>query len=330
MTDELLVKYLLDEALSAERKTVESWIHASAANRRYFNHFQLIWETSKQQVIPPTVNTDEAWQRFTQRTRQADNKLVVIRRINNPFTQLRAAIIVMLSVGALGLAYFLADRLSNSTILITSSTIPKRDTLPDGSIITLNKNSSISYTRKFKGTIRKVDLKGEAFFSVTPDKKKPFVISVNNTTVTVVGTSFNIKSIGETTQVVVETGTVQVTKNKKSIELKPKEKLVTRSADLALAKEKVTDNLYQYYRTREFPCDNTPLWKLVEVLNEAYNSNIVIENKELRSLPLTATFYNESLEKILSVIAETFDISVEHKNNQIILKKLVKKDNTPG
>ena len=95
------------------------------------------------------------------------------------------------------------------------------DTLPDGSFVTLNKNSSIHYPKKFPGRKRNIELKGEAFFTVTPDKEKPFVISVNDVTVTVVGTSFNIKSVSGKTQVVVESGIVQVTKNNKTIELKP-------------------------------------------------------------------------------------------------------------
>lgn len=70
MNDELLVKYLLGEAGSAERDSVDQWIKASLDNSRYFKHFQLIWETSKQVMIPPTVNADEAWLRFKKERRR--------------------------------------------------------------------------------------------------------------------------------------------------------------------------------------------------------------------------------------------------------------------
>lgn len=320
MNDELLVRYLLGEATFAERNAVEHWIHTSPANTRYFTHFQLIWETSKQMVVPPTVDADQAWLRFQQRTEQSSIKPTVVRRMNTSFNWMRAAAIAVLCICIAALSYFLSDRSANTTITVAAYSNPTKDTLPDGSFVTLNKNSSISYTPRFKGSKRMVDLKGEAFFSVTPDKEKPFIIHVNDITVTVVGTSFNIKSIGGKTQVVVETGIVQVTKNNTTIELRPNEKLVTNTADSLLGKETLTDKLHQYYRSKEFVCDNTPLWKLAEVLNEAYNSNIIIERKELRNLPLTSTFYNESLEKILSVIAETFEITVEKKGDQIILK----------
>jgi transmembrane sensor len=136
----------------------------------------------------------------------------------------------------------------------------------------------------------------------------------------VVGTSFNIRSAGGETEVIVETGVVQVTRNGKTVELGPKEKVVVAQRDTTLKKEVETEALYNYYRTREFVCDNTPLWKLVEVLGEAYGVNIVIDRPALRTLPLTTTFNNESLDHILEVISMTFDIKVEREGGNIHLR----------
>ena len=111
-----------------------------------------------------------------------------------------------------------------------------------------------------------------------------------------------------------------MTRNSETIELRPGEKVVASEAGTAMRKEDVTDQLHKYYRTREFVCDSTPLWKLVEVLNEAYDSNITIRNDKIRTLPLTATFYNESLDTILDIISETFEISVERNNGRITLQ----------
>jgi transmembrane sensor len=316
MNDELLVKYLLGEAGIEERNAVHHWINAKPENKKYFDHFQLIWETSKQVVIPSSINADDAWKRFQKRTEEASKKPALIKRIGVRRTWLRAASVAVLIAT---LAYLVSDRFAKP-VTVASSASPVNDTLPDGSFVTLNKNSSISYSRKFKGEQRQLELKGEAFFTVTPDKKKPFVIAVDDITVTVVGTSFNIKSLAGKTQVVVETGVVRVTKNRQTIELRPGEKVVAAQADTAMKKEAVTDQLHKYYRTREFVCDRTPLWKLVEVLNEAYDTNIIIGDNKLKSLPLNATFYNESLDKILSIIQQTFDITVQHKDGQIILQ----------
>jgi ferric-dicitrate binding protein FerR (iron transport regulator) len=86
-------------------------------------------------------------------------------------------------------------------------------------------------------------------------------------------------------------------------------------------KEAVTDKLYNYYRSKEFVCDDTPLWKLVQVVNEAYDAKIIIGRKELNDMRLTTTFNNESLEKVLEIIHLTFDITVTKKEDgQIILQ----------
>ena len=319
INDEILVKYLLGEANQFERSAVERWINAKPENEKYFNHFQLIWETSKTVVIPPGVNTDDAWKRFKERAAKESTQTAVVKRMTSRRSWVRAASIAVLVAGIAAFTYFVSQ-LSTTPITISSSIAPVKDTLPDGSFVTLNKNSSISYSSKFKGDQRRVQLTGEAFFTVTPDKEKPFVISVNDILVTVVGTSFNVKSINGNTQVVVETGVVRVSKNNKTIELRPGQKAITSQTDISIVKEEVTDQLHKYYRTREFVCDRTPLWKLVEVLNEAYDANITIGNDKLKNLPLTATFYNQSLDKILDIIGETFDISVERKDGQIILE----------
>jgi ferric-dicitrate binding protein FerR (iron transport regulator) len=87
-----------------------------------------------------------------------------------------------------------------------------------------------------------------------------------------------------------------------------------------MTEEKVSDQLYKYYRTKEFVCDDTPLWKLVQVINEAYHSQVIIGNPALKDMTLTTTFHNESLEQVLNVISITFNIKVVKEGNTIILQ----------
>jgi ferric-dicitrate binding protein FerR (iron transport regulator) len=138
--------------------------------------------------------------------------------------------------------------------------------------------------------------------------------------VKVVGTSFNIRSVNGNTEVIVETGIVEVSQKNRKVVLHPKEKVLIGNRDTALVKNQETDALYNYYRTNEFVCDNTPLWKLVEVLNEAYHVQIVIGRNELRNLPLTTTFSNESLDRILEVISITFNTKINRAGDRIIIQ----------
>ena len=319
----LLVKYLVNETTNEETLEVENWIGASDENKKQFEQFLLIWEQSVQLIVPTPANTDDAWQRMQQRiqTSGKGDTAAPLKIKSTNWLRMAAAVVLIACAGWLGYV-LVAKNSAVQVVAVTVATTNKvvTDTLPDGSVITVNKNSRLSYPSRFKGDTREVTLKGEAFFNVTPNKEKPFIIHVNDVTVRVVGTSFNIKSEGGKTEVIVETGIVQVTKNKQFVRLLPKEKVVTGWKDSALAKDTVQDQLYNYYHSKEFICNNTPLQSLIATLNEAYNTNIVIGNEALKNLPITTVFKDESLDNILAVISETFKINIEKTGNQIILR----------
>ena len=314
------MKYLLGEASPEEEQTVIEWMKENETHQEYYNQFKKIWDQSKVLASGSTVDVNKAWERFQNRIAGQHEPAKIIN--HRRFSWLRIAASLILVAG-LGVTLF---------IMVNINTAPKEmvaqtgqnvliDTLPDGSVITLNKRSTVTYPSKFKGNTRAIALKGEAFFNVAPDKKKPFIISVNDVQVTVVGTSFNIKSENGNTEVVVETGIVRVTRSGKTVELNAGEKIVMDAKDSIVSKEAVSDRLYNYYRSKEFVCDETPLWKLVQVLNEAYDAKIIIGRKELNDMRITTTFYNESLEKVLEVIHLTLDITVIKKEDgQIILQ----------
>lgn len=322
INDDLLVKYLLQETMPGENRQVEAWIAAGTANQRYFEHFKLIWDKSRVLAAQSNVDEEGAWQRFQQRVNNGGNTSQgVVRSLNRRLSPLKAAALLIATVSVVAMVYFFL-RPADAGIPVTLATVnaSQVDTLPDGSVITLNRHSSLSYAGAFNKKGRTVDLKCEAFFNVRPNKNKPFVVHVNGVTVTVTGTSFNIKTNGTKTEVIVETGTVQVSNSRQTIALTPKEKIIVSHPDSTLAKEQVTDQLYKYYRDKTFVCDHTPLWKVVQVLNEAYDVDIVIESKEKRQFPLTTTFHNEPLDNILNIIAQTLDVTVTHDNSRIILK----------
>jgi transmembrane sensor len=319
INDDRLVKYLLDEASAEERSAVESWLAANEANAKYFGQLQLIWSESKKLSEKIEVDENAAWKRFQERknTTHETKQSSMVRSMS----WMRIAALLLLIAGISTLAYLLLNK--NAPVqMITASSSDKvlSDTLPDGSVVTLNKNSSLIYPDKFKDSERPVTLNGEAFFKITPDKKKPFIIHVNDVTIRVVGTSFNVRTENGRTEVIVETGIVQVMRKNKLIELRPKEKTIVDQQDSVLVKETEKEQLYNYYRTKEFVCDNTPLWKLVQVLNEAYHANIVIGRDELKTLPISTTFSNESLDQVLEVIRLTFGIAVQKTQDKIILR----------
>jgi transmembrane sensor len=322
MSDELLVKYLLGEASAEEQAEIQQWRDADAANEKHFQHFSLIWDTSKKLEQKSTADENAAWARFKQRTETAGQKSATsVVELTPPgrMNWMRVAAILVLMIGGGWMVSMLWNK-NSEMIAMQSGNETLIDTLSDGSIVTLNKNSSIKYPEEFTGDTRLVELQGEAFFEVAPDKKHPFIIHANDADIKVVGTSFNVKSTAAKTEVIVATGIVEVAKNEHTVKLNPKEKATVFLSQDKPLKQSNDDELYNYYRTKEFICNSTPLWRLTDVLSEAYGVNIVIADNRLKNLLLTTTFRDQSLDNILNVISQTFNIKVEKTATEIVLK----------
>ena len=316
--DDLLVKYLAEEATPPEQEMVEVWIKATDDNRKYFRHFQTIWNESQKLASRSAIDENSAWHRFQRKVKKSETAGSALKG----FGWWRVAAVIVIIAGIAWIVSSLLETGSSEPPLVNiiSTNEVKKDTLPDGSFATLNKNSALTYPAAFKGKTRKVQLKGEAFFNVSPNKQKPFLIDVNDVQVRVVGTSFNVRSVNGETEIIVETGVVQVSKADTTVELKAGERILFEKADTAARVVASDDKLYNYYVSRVFECDNTPLWKLVDKLNEAYDVNIRIKRDELKKLPLNVTFNDESLDVILEIISQTLMIKVSRTENEIILE----------
>lgn len=315
--DDLLVKQLLGEATEAEQAAVSTWLGESEANRQHYAQLQQVWDASKKLEATSVVDEDAAWQRFKQRVDAApktESRTIPLQPKKSNWLRVAATLLLLVTCGSI----YYYTYMGSTTTYMADNTVTT-ETLPDGTVVTLNKNASIKFDNRFNGDTRSVTLTGEAFFDVTPDKSKPFIITAGDAQIKVVGTSFNVKSNDTKTEVIVETGIVEVSKKENMVKLLPKEKATVLESKATPTKERVEDALYSYYRTKELVCNNTPLWRLVDVLNDVYNANIEIADTRLREMPITTTFKNETLDNILNVVAGTQHIRVIKNGNRIIL-----------
>ncbi|ASU36253.1 FecR domain-containing protein [Mucilaginibacter xinganensis] len=314
ITDDLLVKYILGETNAAENQETQQWLNENDANRKYYTDFKLIWEESELIASTSSPDEDGAWLRLQNRINKNHETQPLKPSLNVTWLKVAAAILLISAVG-----YFGYNSFWKINIISNNGEAALTQSLPDGSSVTLNSNSQISYPNRFKSNQRLVQLSGEAFFKVTPDKTRPFVIKINTATVTVVGTSFNVKNIKGKTEVIVETGIVKVTLKGRQVLLHHGQ-MVVADAAASLELKETRGSLYNYYITKTLVCDRTPLYQLVDKLNQVYGSHIKIANVQLQNLPITTTFREQTLQQVLNIIAETFKIKVESEGNEIFLK----------
>lgn len=318
---------MLGECSPAESETIQAWRVASEANQKRFRDFEWLWNESRNLANKKEVDVDAAWERFTQLRKKGTSSnqggKVISISLFKKYAPAIAAIFIMIL--GLTLVYKWMEKPATIDLpveMLSLQTGDKTltDTLPDGSIVTLNKNSRLIFPSQFSDSIRPVSLDGEAFFDVAANPAKPFQIEAGKLQVTVLGTSFNVINRPKVNRVVVETGRVEVGFREQKQILKPEQQITLRNEDSILTIKPVEDALYRYYRSQEFVCDNTPLVTLVESLRDAYGADIIIENKALGSLSITTTFKQEPLDNILDIVAQTLGIKIVKNGEQYILR----------
>jgi len=328
---DLIGKYLTGEATPAETEQVETWASKSEENREELEKTKQLLENADLVYKLKQYDSAAAWQKVAAQT-------VPVRRINfrkeivAKIYRYAAVILVAILLGVGG--YYIANQ--NQASEIYSEILPpetlelQEHILPDGSVVTLNSNSKISFPKRFKGNVREVTITGEAFFDVKSNPEKPFVINAGEARVKVLGTSFNVSAYPEQekVEIIVETGKVQVTrktntstKETSSLLLTPGEKGTFSEKSNKLEKNVNADRNYLAWKTRNLVFEETPLNQVISHLKKVYRVDIQLTDKELNNLVLTAEFNKKPVDFILNVIQLTFDLELEEKNGQYILSK---------
>jgi transmembrane sensor len=186
-------------------------------------------------------------------------------------------------------------------------------TLPDGSNVTVNADSKISFSASGFTKKRILKLEGEAFFSV--QKGKPFVIKTNTGSVEVLGTALNVYSRNNKLSVSCLTGKVKVSANHQSLILMPGEKADLVSGTLQKTTNIQTDQMAGW-RSGEFHFDNIPLISIFEEIERQFN--VIITTKGLENRYFTGSFSNKNLNEVLETVCLPMHLDYEIKNGNKI------------
>ena len=181
--------------------------------------------------------------------------------------------------------------------------------LADGTLVTLNALSTLTYPKNFTGKTREVFLNGEAFFDVAKDHSHPFIVHTNQSDIQVLGTAFDIKSYKNDPQfeATLFRGSIQATlKDNPTIKviLKPTDKLLIQHTSYSLTKETYFDdsntlNIETAWMNNKLVFKNEPFEQLANSLERKYGNNIIFKNDLLKSIKFTGEFEKEDINQIL-------------------------------
>jgi len=191
--------------------------------------------------------------------------------------------------------------------------------LPDGSKGWLNGGSYLKFPEQFQGKTRDVSLRGEAFFDIETNPKKPFVVSGDGLDIVAKGTSFNVRAWKDdtVTKVVLVEGKLEVFHHVNGnhalvASLRPGQLLHYEGKSHGNYIQNVDVDKHIAWTEGKLIFREDPFGNVVEELNRWYNVHIVIKDEILETYNYVATFQDETLDEILKLLK--ISAPIDYKN----------------
>ncbi|WP_374174213.1 FecR family protein [Flavobacterium tructae] len=306
----LLAKHFSGETNPEEEAVLMNWIKN---NPDEYISLKIFFAESQPLDSPQLFETDNAWNRIAPNLSSTKS---TVFQLYKKYLYATAVAAVFILISTFAFLY------ANTEITVqTANGQVKSVELSDGSLVTLNDNSSISY-RRFLWNNRTVRLNGEAFFEVKHDESRPFSVNTGTLAVKVLGTSFVVKTTEKEKSVAVITGKVKVTATPTSQTVVLEKKQAVRYASSRLIKSENEDKNLLSWKTKSLSFENTPLQKAFEDIENCYHIKINVEGKISDSCTVTTNFKNESVKEILEEFRLLFGLSYTQNGNTVWVKNI--------
>lgn len=331
--DEIIRLVLTNRASKEDVAYLNMWLAASEENRKVFHHLQLIWQ---QRATEPLVkDSHQVGERIWKEG--IEDKQISLRPSKPAYhfhylVKIAALLLLILSLPLLVFMYNKqAENLPPVAISLVEKQAPigkkLKVLLPDGSLVWLNGESKISFAEGLQGKQRVIELEGEAYFEVSKDPTKPFVVKSGKLATTAIGTAFNITSYPEdsTVQVALLSGKVKVTPTDNA----PQKEVYFLEAGKGIAYYKNSHEARSY----EFDGLQVRAWKegilifdgdsfeqVQHKLRRWYGVEITVSGTAPKDWKLTGSFKNEYLSSVLENIRFARSFTYHITGNQLEFK----------
>ena len=310
----IIARVLSGESSSDDILSLSEWLNENEKNRDEFRRLKNYWDADVafKHSVAPAFSADKL-------LRQIDlqDKCARERQLWNRFTPLIAAVTLLFIFSTAFFLYHTNNHVAEYYTLLTDEH-KSNFTMEDGTVITLNKNSRLSYSDTYGKNSRNVKLEGEAYFEVAKDSGKPFQVEMNGASIVVLGTHFNVKAdakADDITATLVE-GSIRFKGAKQNIVMTPNQQLTFSRSTNEISIKQVDTDISTAWKDGLLKYKSIPFTKLVENLKDIYQVEILIDDKKLTdpSVTVSGTFDREqSFEQILKVIS--YSLPMQWTNN---------------
>lgn len=192
---------------------------------------------------------------------------------------------------------------------------------PDGSSVTLNANSTLQYPEPFKDDEITLTLDGEAYFEMQPFKdengeRRKFSVETPDGYISIIGTSFNVNTRENETNIVLDEGEVEVVKSTDrniSVLMKPGEMARLSMSEGQIEVHEVNTEIYTSWRNLEWVFDETSLAEIAKRIEASYGVEVKIADKSLNEMKFSGTAPNQNLSVLLEGLKTLLDVPIEKK-----------------
>lgn len=307
-------KHMLFESFSGRstllrKQQIEAWLREPGNIERYYEWLDE-WERTNPQFAPDAERMLQKLTVVDQKVSQppASNKTGLTRRLR--FRLIAAVIAALALITALYSGKDLLLYRSMSTAYGETRSV----ILPDGSLVSMNANSQIRYSRfGFGKTDREILLSGEADFSVTHAGGQPFIVTTGrNLHLLVLGTQFTVYARAQQEKVILRQGKVQLSyqedQKEKRLILQPGDLFIS-GADSASKVEHISnpENL-SAWKDHEFLFDGTSLAELAGVIRDNFGLSVHFERSALSERRITGSFHADTVAELLDALAQLLNI----------------------
>ncbi|MDR1090337.1 MAG: FecR domain-containing protein [Prevotella sp.] len=319
--EQIIVRYLAGESQEDEIILLSEWLSLSDSNKQTFQRIKKYWEAEISGINIPYK--EQSMPHLISRIRN-DNKKSLISR---PWFQYsNSAVAVILMGVCLYLYLFKTSYLPDEEQYYSymSGNGVSSFSLPDGTQITLNKSSELTFSNFYNLKERKVKLSGEAYFNVIPNKNNPFKVELEGSSITVFGTVFNIRNKPEEKMIktLLLEGSVRFDSPAQSVFLLPSQQLSYNKENEKIDIETVNTEIATSWVNSLIKYKSVTFPEFLLLLEEYYDVRFIVDKELYEDKKITGAFdANAQLERILNLIKKHIDFEWIKQDNQYIITR---------
>ena len=307
--EELMGRYLAGDLSKEERTSFESQLISDESVSQEFEAYLNVWHLTHTSDADYAFDTDKAKEEIERKALEETKVVPIVP--NRSFSILKiAATVVILAVSA----YFIStslitEQLQPESMSYSSDNGVREIVLPDGTVIRMNANSTITYGADFNTSNRNVTLAGEADFDVKSNKDLPFVIDAEVSRIEVLGTKFNLAAYNnEDVLLNVTEGRVSFAAksqvDKGAVVIKGQKAVLTIENNVIDITE-VNDSNYNGWWTQKLVFENASMKDILTDLEKSFRVEFEYDAAVIKGCSLNTTFENQTIDAIVEIIIET-------------------------